>query len=937
MATFAIKNLTFTYPGKGAPALRDISFDVEMGEMVVVCGQSGSGKSTLLRNLKPALAPHGERTGEILFYGKPLEALEKKQQAARIGYVLQNPDSQIVTDKVWHELAFGLENLGMDTKSIRLRVAEMASFFGMQSWFHKDVNHLSGGQKQLLNLASVMAMQPDVLILDEPTSQLDPIAAGDFLETVRKINRESGTTVIITEHRLEDVIPLCDRAIVLDQGRIIAHDTPANAGAILAEKNHPMFMAMPTPLQAYALLYQDGTGRQLACPIDVRGGRNWLTSLFAGRDIRRRGFPIEEESKLDASPVLEMKDVWFRYNRQDVDVIKDLSFQVYPGELFCLVGGNGTGKSTALALASGIKKPYRGVIKIKDRNIEKYKRNELFSGMLGVLPQNPQSIFVEKTVRLDLLEIFEGRGSFDVPDAEKERRVEEIAQVVEIGHLLEMHPFDLSGGEQQRAALAKVLLLEPEILFLDEPTKGLDSSFKCKMAALLRRLKEKGVTVIMVSHDVEFCGKHGDRCAMFFDGKIITINTPRAFFSGNSFYTTAANRMSRHIFENAVTVDDIVELVRDNFAGKGDGGGGIAGGSPFWDDGAAAGGAFDGQPPSDDGKLSGAFDGQPPSDCRFIGGRTHGSGGEIAGEPHFDDGKPDSMDRGLFSGGSLSGGPEGGNIAGESAEAKTAPGVRKPLKPEYLETAPDALKPLKSASLPDKQPKRLPKKRIDIAMLAMAALTILAGFYIFDNKRYFVVCFLIVIYAMVPFFVSFERRKPKVREIVILAVMIAVAVCGRAAFMMVPSFKPVVAIVIISGVALGKEAGFLVGAMSAFVSNFLFGQGPWTPWQMMAMALIGYLAGLIFHRRAGQVRKMPVIVFGVVAAFFIYGFIVDIWTILAMTEKPTLEMSVMVYGSAAYLNLMHAVATAVFLFLLLKPMTEKLGRVKTKYGMEVYR
>lgn len=868
MATFAIKNLTFTYPGKDAPALRDISFDVQMGEMVVVCGQSGSGKSTLLRNLKPALAPHGEKTGEILFYGKPLEALEKKQQAARIGYVLQNPDSQIVTDKVWHELAFGLENLGMDTKSIRLRVAEMASFFGMQSWFHKDVNHLSGGQKQLLNLASVMAMQPDVLILDEPTSQLDPIAAGDFLETVRKINRESGTTVIITEHRLEDVIPLCDRAIVLDQGRIIAHDTPANAGAILAEKDHPMFMAMPTPLQAYALLYQEGIGRQLACPIDVRGGRNWLTSLFAGRDIRRRGFPIEGESKLDASPVLEMKDVWFRYSRQDVDVIKDLSFQVYPGELFCLVGGNGTGKSTALALASGIKKPYRGVIKIKDRNIEKYKRNELFSGMLGVLPQNPQSIFVEKTVRLDLLEIFEGRGSFDVPDAEKERRVEEIAQVVEIGHLLEMHPFDLSGGEQQRAALAKVLLLKPEILFLDEPTKGLDSSFKCKLAALLRRLKEKGVTVIMVSHDVEFCGKHGDRCAMFFDGKIITINTPRAFFSGNSFYTTAANRMSRHIFENAVTVDDIVELVRDNFAGKGAGGGGIA------------------------------------------------------GEPHFDDGKPDSMDGGLFSGGSLSGGPEGGNMAGESAE---------------VETAPDALKPLKSVSLPDKQPKRLPKKRIDIAMLAMAALTILAGFYIFDNKRYFVVCFLIVIYAMVPFFVSFERRKPKAREIVILAVMIAVAVCGRAAFMMVPSFKPVVAIVIISGVALGKEAGFLVGAMSAFVSNFLFGQGPWTPWQMMAMALIGYLAGLIFHRRAGQVRKMPVIVFGVVAAFFIYGFIVDIWTILAMTEKPTLEMAVMVYGSAAYLNLMHAVATAVFLFLLLKPMTEKLGRVKTKYGMEVYR
>ncbi len=879
MATFAVKNLTFAYPGKDVPALRDISFDVEIGEMVAVCGQSGSGKSTLLRNLKPALTPHGEKTGEVLFYGKLLEQLEKKQQASRIGYVLQDPDSQIVTDKVWHELAFGLENLGMDTKTIRLRVAEMASFFGIQTWFHKDVNHLSGGQKQLLNLASVMAMQPDVLILDEPTSQLDPIAAGDFLETVRKINRESGTTVVITEHRLEDVIPMCDRAIVLDQGRIIANDMPANVGAILAEKNHPMFMAMPTPLQAYALLYQKGIGKELPCPIDVRGGRNWLTALFAGRDIGKRGLPVEEEGKQDAKPVLEMKDVWFRYSRQDADVIKDLSFAVYPGELFCLVGGNGTGKSTALSLASGIRKPYRGVIKIKDRNIDKYKRNELFSGMLGVLPQNPQSIFVEKTVRLDLLEIFEGQ---DIADEEKHRRVEEIAQTVEIGHLLEMHPFDLSGGEQQRAALAKVLLLEPEILFLDEPTKGLDSSFKFKMAAILRRLKEEGVTVVMVSHDVEFCGRYGDRCAMFFDGKIITTNTPRAFFSGNSFYTTAANRMSRHIFENAVTVDDIAALVQDNLDGK----------EP------ETGGSSDSLSSADD---ESGF----PTEMKCLHGEVSPGSAELEKLP-----------------GTVE--PTDSKVLLKSVQTMNATALKD------LPETPDSSKSEAS------RPERLSKKLIDIGMLLMAALTILAGFYIFNNKRYFVVCFLIVIYAMIPFFVSFERRKPKAREIVILAVMIATAVCGRAAFMMIPSFKPIVAIIIISGVALGKEAGFLVGAMSAFVSNFLFGQGPWVPWQMMAMALIGYLAGLIFHKHADRVRKLPVMVFGAVAAFFLYGFIVDIWTILVMADKPTLEMAVMVYTSAAYLNLMHAIATAVFLFLLLKPMTEKLGRVKTKYGMEVY-
>ncbi|MBQ4596300.1 MAG: ABC transporter ATP-binding protein, partial [Firmicutes bacterium] len=409
MATYAVKNLTFTYPGKTEPALKDVTLNIEMGEFIAVCGQSGSGKSTLLRNLKPILAPHGDRQGDILFYGEPIENMSQQRQAARIGYVLQNPDNQIVTDKVWHELAFGLESLGLDTKTIRLRVAEMASFFGIQGWFHKDVDQLSGGQRQLLNLAAVMAMQPDVLILDEPTSQLDPIAAGDFLETVGKINRELGTTVIITEHRLEDVLPMADRAIVLDKGKVIADDIPANVGAILAKENHPMFMAMPTPLQAYAILYQDGISKNLACPVNVREGRNWLTDLLRGEELVKTKLPADEEKEPAEDPVIEMKDVWFRYERSEPDVVKDLSLKVYPGEMFCLVGGNGTGKTTTLTLASGIRRPYRGTVKLKGKAIDKYKKNELFDGVLGVLPQNPQSIFVEKTVQKDLLEIFEGR------------------------------------------------------------------------------------------------------------------------------------------------------------------------------------------------------------------------------------------------------------------------------------------------------------------------------------------------------------------------------------------------------------------------------------------------------------------------------------------------------------------------------------------------
>lgn len=862
METFSIKDLTFTYPNKELPALENISFDISMGEFVVICGQSGSGKSTLLRNLKPILAPHGKKEGSILFYGQEVDSLDHKTQAARIGYVLQNPDSQIVTDKVWHELAFGLESLGMDQKTIRLRVAEMASFFGIQTWFHKDVNHLSGGQKQLLNLASVMAMQPDVLILDEPTSQLDPIAASDFLETVKKINRELGTTVIITEHRLEDVMPMADKAIVLDGGHVIADDTPANVGAILAQKNHPMFMGMPTPLQAYSILYQDGIGRDLECPVNVREGRNWLTELLRGMELVQTELPADEERNHTEDPVIEMKDVWFKYERQGNDVIKDLSFKVYPGEMFCIVGGNGTGKTTTLTLAGGMKKPYRGSVKIKGRPVDKYKNNELFKGVLGMLPQNPQSLFVEKTVALDLMESLEGT---QLNADEKEKKILDVARLVKIDHLMDMHPYDLSGGEQQRTALAKVLLTEPEILFLDEPTKGLDNEFKLKLSNILNELRDRGVTIVMVSHDVEFCGRYGDRCAMFFDGKIITTNAPRTFFSGNSFYTTAANRMSRHIFTNAVNVDDIVELVRVNF--------GV----------------------------------EPPE------------GG---------DGNSPEKD----SGDSPAGGPE--EPLGEefSQPAGSVPFATNTVQAEQVPFAVDAAQ---KSEVPNER-KHRSQTMLEIAMAILACATIYVGLFVCEQRQYVAVSLLMVLYAMIPFIVGFERRKPKAREIVIIAVLIAVAVVGRAAFFMVPNFKPIVAVVIISGVALGRESGFLVGALAAFVSNFLFGQGPWTPWQMMAMAVIGYLAGLIFHKYSDNIKLIPLVIFGALATFFIYGGIVDLWTILFMSESITWKTVIAVYTGAAYFNLIHASATVVFLLLLARPMIEKLERVKIKYGMAVY-
>ena len=548
MAHFEIKDLTFSYAAaKGKHSLENVSLTIEQGEFLVLCGKSGSGKSTLLRQLKTVLTPNGKRTGEILFRGVPLKQVSDREQSEKIGFVMQNPDDQIVTDKVWHELAFGLESLGCDQKTMRGRVAEMACYFGIQDWFHRDVATLSGGQKQLLNLASIMAMQPEVLILDEPTSQLDPIAASDFLNTVRKINTELGTTVIITEHRLEDIFPYADRAVVMDKGRIIADDAPGKVGQLLFEQSNPMFAAMPTPVRVYY-----GAGGTGESPLTVRQGRSWLSRRFPNRPEKDAiaAPPLPEEVK---DPALVLKELWFRYEKDSPDILRGVSAEIPSGSLYAILGGNGAGKSTTLKAISGICRPYRGKVTLFGKPVDKYKFSELFHGCLAMLPQDPKSLFVKKTVREDLSEMTRDKQEID-----------RIAALCQITELLDSHPYDLSGGEQQRAALAKVLLTEPKMLLLDEPTKGIDSFFKETFAGILSDLKKQGITIVMVSHDVEFCARYADVVSMFFDGQVLTTDTPRRFFGSNSFYTTAAHRMSRHIFHMAVTVDDVLTLCREN-------------------------------------------------------------------------------------------------------------------------------------------------------------------------------------------------------------------------------------------------------------------------------------------------------------------------------------------------------------------------------------
>ena len=586
-----VKDFSFSYPECSHKVLEHVNLKIKEGTLNVVCGRSGCGKSTLLRQLKTVLAPAGNTSGQILYRGVSLKDTDHRTQSQEIGFVMQNPDNQIVTDKVWHELAFGLESLGCDNATIRLRVAEMASYFGIQQWFYKNVAELSGGQKQLLNLAAVMAMHPSLLILDEPTSQLDPIAASDFLETVKKINRDIGTTVLLTEHRLQDIIPYADRIFVMDEGGVFMEGTPREIGTALGREKHGMFLSMPVPMQIYG-----ETRSRLTCPLTVSQGRQWIQEYIEEKGItkeqiqqanqRLAGSTHAQDNKLPGEtagsegkgilaglksrnhtpePAIQMKGVWFRYEKDSPDVVRDLSLEVKKGEFYALVGGNGTGKSTTLSLLSRVHQPYKGRIYLEGKDLRSFKDNQLYCGYLGVMPQNPQSIFLKKTVLEDLYSVIGGKKEKLSKEynlsMKKEKAIEGIVSLTHLNGLLDRHPYDLSGGEQQRLALAKVLLLRPKILLMDEPTKGMDAEYKEELGSILKKLQSHGMTIFMISHDVEFVAEYADTTGLFFEGNIVTSKKTRDFFAGNNFYTTAANRMARGLFPEAVTGKDVVSCL----------------------------------------------------------------------------------------------------------------------------------------------------------------------------------------------------------------------------------------------------------------------------------------------------------------------------------------------------------------------------------------
>lgn len=538
-------DFSFYYMGQSEPAISDVSFSVKEGEWVLLCGESGSGKTTLLKQLQPLLSQAGIKKGKICIEDKEISQYSQKELVTKIGYVGQNPETQIVTDKVFHEMAFGLENLGVSREDMHRRIGEMSEYFGISSWFHKPVNQLSGGQKQILNLASVMVMRPKILLLDEPTSSLDPIAARRFFETIRQLNKDFGITIVISEQRLEEIVPQVDRILCLEKGRIIADTSPQKAGGILADS--PVFPTFPVATRIASALEKE---KMEMYPVTIAQGRAYLQEKEGLFHKEAKKEEIIANKKEKQETVISLKNIVFGYDKTK-DILKEVSLDVKKGELLAIVGGNGAGKSTLLKVISDIEKASEGKKKTK--------------GKICYLPQNPQSLFVEISVEEELADSFKqyGKKAEDKTNDEKREAVEQMIAFLGLQNIRHQNPYDISGGQMQRLALGKLLLMEPDILLLDEPTKGLDGEAKKVFASLLSDLQNQGKTVVMVSHDLTFVAEYMQTCAMFFDGKVLCHTLARKFLADNYFYTTPVCRMTQGILPDCIIVKDVISNYKE--------------------------------------------------------------------------------------------------------------------------------------------------------------------------------------------------------------------------------------------------------------------------------------------------------------------------------------------------------------------------------------
>jgi len=541
-----LRQVSFRYPGQPREALKDISLEIHAGEIVYVCGPTGSGKSTLLNCLKREIRPRGELTGSIIYDGQEMDAYTDAALIQQIGIVFQNPDNQTVMDTVMGEMAFGLENLGLAAGQIKQRLSEIAGYFGIESLFHKSLQHLSGGEKQKVNLCAALAMRPRLLLLDEPLSQLDPIAQTELIGMIRRLNQEFGITIIISEHNKDDMMVRADKVLVLNQGRQCHFGTLRQVVAEVVNSQDENGIAfMPTPARLYV---RTAKIPPADLPLTVKEARHML-HVYPIFRYKRNG--VSTEARQNHNPALAAENLLFAYRSAPGQaVLKNLDFLAYQGDFIGIVGGNGSGKSTLLKLLAGLLEPMDGMVRIGRDNIRRMKK-DVIRGTVFYGPQNPLTYFTQDTVEAELAEASrQGRATAESYGA--------TLRELNLSDLLNMHPYDLSGGERQKILLACAVLRGAQILLLDEATKGLDASVKKELGSVLTELARNGKTIILVSHDLEFMAGFARKCTLLFDGNLSILQSAHDFFRDNYFYTTIAKRIFRESLPDVLTIEEVI-------------------------------------------------------------------------------------------------------------------------------------------------------------------------------------------------------------------------------------------------------------------------------------------------------------------------------------------------------------------------------------------
>lgn len=538
------EHLIFTYAGQTTPTLTDISLQIHAGDFVTVVGATGSGKTTLLKQLKKELKPAGTQQGQVTYQGTPVADLTSDVSAQQLGYVAQDPQVQPIMATVIEELAFPLENLGYSTAAMNGRIAEVANFLGLNQLLHLPIDDLSGGQLQLVNLASVLALKPQVILLDEPTAQLDPTTAQNFLNILQQVHDELAITIVLTEHRLNRVLALANRLVLLEHGRL-TYDGPVSAGLVRMQADPALRPFVP----AVPAFFLDQQLPVSELPLTVTTGRRMIAQQ--GWRFTAVPAPAPQTSTPPSAFSMTASGVSLRYPTTG-DILHQVDLDVKPGSWLAIIGKNGSGKSTLLSVLAGLRKPQHGKVKLDQHVVWKMKNDDRLQ-RLSFLSQNPTEQFSGDSVTEELT----AQAKLTGDGAAVADRVTAMLTTFQLTAVATQNAFDLSGGQQQLLGMALALITKPEVLLLDEPTKGLDPATKLLVGHVLQQAHTAGLTIIMASHDMDFCAEFADACTFMFDGRLNQPQPTRQFFTENFLSTTAVNRLVRQQVPSALFSQDV--------------------------------------------------------------------------------------------------------------------------------------------------------------------------------------------------------------------------------------------------------------------------------------------------------------------------------------------------------------------------------------------